>query len=129
MTLAPARMYPVAADVARDGHCFVAGVLDAAQIPGICCAIEACRATPGPTFRVLSTPGQPHLESELFRATDQPEIRAIAAEGMGPRLACAAFGTERTILMEDSWFLSEPGAGTRSPWHWDHPYPPIARGF
>jgi ectoine hydroxylase-related dioxygenase (phytanoyl-CoA dioxygenase family) len=119
----------IAADVARDGYAFVPGVLDAAGIAALHGAIDACRAAPGPTFRVLSPPGEPHLESELFRWPDQPAIRAVAATGILPRLACAAFGTGTCILMEDQWFLSEAGAGARSPWHQDHPYHPLEPWF
>lgn len=129
MTLPFSRLDTVAADIARDGYAFVPGVLDPATITALHDAIDACRAAPGPTFRVLSPAGEPRLESELFRWPDQPAIRAVAAEGLLPRLAAAAFGTDRVILMEDQWFLSEPGAGTRSPWHQDHPYHPLEPWF
>jgi hypothetical protein len=119
----------LAEDIARDGYAFVPGVLRPAQVAALCTAIEACRAAPGPTFRVLSGPGEPHLESELFRWPDQPAIRAAVSEGALPRLAAAAFGTDRVILMEDQWFLSEAGAGARSPWHQDHTYHPLEPWF
>jgi hypothetical protein len=119
----------LATDLARDGYVFVPGVLDAAGRAEVCDAIAACRAHPGPTWRALSPPGEPRLESELFRWPDQPAIRRLAAEGALPRLAAEAFGTDEIILLEDQWFLSEAGAGARSPWHQDHGYHPLEPWF
>lgn len=119
----------IAAAIARDGFAVVPGALTAAQCDAVNAAIDTCRATPGPTHRVLSPAGEPRLESELFRWGDTPAIRAVAMEGALPRLAAAAFGTRDVILMEDQWFLSEAGAGARSPWHQDHPYHPLEPWF
>lgn len=117
------------ATLASDGWALVRGVIGPEEIAALCAAIEDCRAAPGPTWRVLSPEGEPRLESELFRWSDSPAIRRLATEGALPRLAAAAFGTDRVILMEDQWFLSEAGAGTRSPWHQDHPYHPLEPWF
>ena len=65
----------------------------------------------------------------MFCWPDQSAIRAVAATGVLPRLACIAFGTESCILMKDQWFLSEAEAGARSPWHQDHPYHPLEPWF
>ena len=119
----------IAGAVARDGYAVVPEALSPAQCDALTAAIEACRASPGPTHRVLSPAGEPRLESELFRWPDMPAIRGVCMEGSLPRLAGAAFGTERVILMEDQWFLSEAGAGARSPWHHDHPYHPLEPWF
>jgi len=119
----------VADAIARDGYALVPGALTGTQCAAVNAAIEGCRARPGPTHRVLSPPGEPKLESELFRWPDTPAIRAVAMEGALPRLAAAAFGTDTVILMEDQWFLSDAGAGARSPWHQDHPYHPLEPWF
>ena len=115
--------------LARDGYAFVPGVLDGPACARMAEAIETCRQSPGPTFRTLSPAGEPLLQSELFRWPDVPAIRALTTEGALPRLAAAAFGTDRVILMEDQWFYSENGAGTPSPWHQDHPYHPLEPWF
>jgi len=119
----------VAGAIARDGYAVVPSALSAGQCDALNAAIEACRASPGPTHRVLSPAGEPKLESELFRWPDTPAIRAVAMEGALPRLAAQAFGTRTVTLMEDQWFLSEAGAGARSPWHQDHPYHPLEPWF
>lgn len=122
-------MDDIAERLAEDGYAFVPAVLDAAACDRLTAAIDACRADPGPTFRTLSPAGAPVLQSELFRWADTPAIRALTHDGPLPRLAARAFGTESVILMEDQWFLSEPGAGTPSPWHQDHPYHPLEPWF
>lgn len=124
-TLAP----DLAETVTRDGYALIPGTLEPATCDALVAAIEACRQAPGPTHRVLSPPGEPRLESELFRWPDMPAIRQAATEGALPRIAARIFGTDRVILLEDQWFLSEAGAGARSPWHQDHPYHPLEPWF
>ncbi|AJE46868.1 phytanoyl-CoA dioxygenase family protein [Celeribacter indicus] len=115
--------------LAEDGYALVPGVLDAAACDALTAAIAACRAAPGETFRTLSPEGAPLVQSELFRWTDTPAIRALTHTGALPALAAEAFGTPEVILMEDQWFWSEAGASTPSPWHQDHPYHPLDPWF
>ncbi|MCW5715930.1 MAG: phytanoyl-CoA dioxygenase family protein [Bauldia sp.] len=123
---APAPMDP---NITDDGVALVRRLVDAGQIERLKAAIEACRQTPGPSFRTLSPPGQPVLQSDLFRWRDNAEFRALATEGAVPRLAAEIFGTQDVVLMEDQFFYSAEGASTPSPWHQDHPYHPLEPWF
>lgn len=115
--------------LAQEGYAFLSGVLSPGQCDALNDAIAVCRAAPGPTHRVLSPPGQPAFESELFRWRDVQAFHDVAATGNLPALAGAVFDTHEVILMEDQWFFSEAGAGARSPWHQDHPYHPLEPWF
>lgn len=112
-----------------DGAAFVRGLIDADRCERLVEAIAWCRKNPGPNFGTLSKPGQPVVESDLFRWRDVPAIRELVLDGPLPKLACAAFGTDRAILLEDQWFYSEAGSGTPSPWHQDQPYHPLEPWF
>ena len=122
-------MADIRTQIREEGYAFVRDVLDRATCDDLIAAIAGCRSNPGPTFRTLSPEGEPVVESELFRWTDVPAIRALTMEDALPRLAAEAFGTATVILMEDQWFYSEAGAGTPSPWHQDHPYHPLEPWF
>lgn len=115
--------------IERDGYALVEAVLGAEACDTVNAAIDTCRRSPGPTYRVLSKPGDPAFESELFRWRDVPAFRDLATKGPLPRLAAEVFGTESVVLMEDQWFCSEAGAGAVSPWHQDHPYHPLEPWF
>ena len=115
--------------IAADGMAFVRSAVPADEVEALKAAIEYCREHPGPNFRTLSREGQPVVQSDLFRWHDVPAIRRLAFEGTLPRLACAAFGTDRVILLEDQFFYSEQGSGTPSPWHQDEPYHPLEPWF
>ncbi|MEM9754932.1 MAG: hypothetical protein AAF914_03005, partial [Pseudomonadota bacterium] len=89
--------------ITLEGYAVVRGVLDAQACQTLNAAIDTCRAAPGPTHRVLSAPGAPVFESELFRWPDIGPIRDLATTGPLPDLARAVFGTDTVILMEDQW--------------------------
>jgi len=115
--------------IADDGVAFVRNAVSAEDVEALKAAIEYCRVNPGPNFRTLSKEGQPVVQSDLFRWHDVPAIRKVAFEGVLPKLACEAFGTDRVILLEDQFFYSEVGSGTPSPWHQDEPYHPLDPWF
>lgn len=115
--------------IAADGMAFVRNAVPPTDVAALKDAIEYCRVHPGPNFRTLSKEGQPVVQSDLFRWHDVPAIRKAAFEGMLPRLACEAFGTDRVIVLEDQFFYSEQGSGTPSPWHQDEPYHPLDPWF
>lgn len=115
--------------IAQKGMAMVPDVLSPTQCAAINDAIEWCRANPGPNFRTLSKPGEPVVQSDLFRWNEVPAIRDVAMKGVLPRLAAEVFGTDNVILMEDQWFYSEEGSGTPSPWHQDQPYHPLEPWF
>lgn len=122
---------PIAADytIPEHGMAFVRNAVSAPDVEVLKAAIEYCRANPGPNFRTFSKPGEPVVQSDLFRWHDVPAIRKVAFEGALPQLACAAFGTDSVILLEDQFFYSEIGSGTPSPWHQDEPYHPLDPWF
>jgi len=105
------------------------GVLDAAWCARLHAAIERCRADPGPHYGVLSCPGEPTVDSDLFRWFDDPDLRAAAHDSPLPALAAALIGEAAVVLIEDQWFASAAAATTPSPWHQDDPYYNIDGGF
>ncbi len=120
---------PVGFTVAEHGVAHLRGLVGEAELAALRLAVEGCRSNPGPHFRTLSPEGRPVVQSDLFRWTDVPAIRKLAMEGVLPRVAAAALGTDAVILLEDQWFYSAAGSGTPSPWHQDHPYHPLEPWF
>ena len=129
MTLAQSVRPAPGLTIAEDGMAFVREAVSSDDVAALKAAIDHCRANPGSHFRTLSKPGEPVVQSDLFRWHDVAAIRKVAMEGTLPRLACAAFGTDSVILLEDQFFYSEAGSGTPSPWHQDEPYHPLDPWF
>ena len=73
-------------------------------------------------YGVLSRPGRPPVDSDLFRWFDVPAVRAAMFDSPLAALAAELLGYEEVVLVEDQWFASAPGADTPSPWHQDEPY-------
>ena len=92
-------------------------------------AIERCRARPGEHYGVLSAPGEPLVDSDLFRWFDDPDLHAVLHESPLPALAGELLGAECVVAVEDQWFASMPSATTATKWHQDDPYYNIDRGF
>lgn len=115
--------------IRRDGWALVKDAVSREDCEALKAAIDDCRASPGPHHRTLSPQGTPVMESELFRWHDTPAIKRVATEGALKRLASQVFGTDEVILLEDQWFYSDAGSGTKSPWHQDHPYHPLEPWF
>jgi hypothetical protein len=119
----------VNAELDAVGAVHVPGVLDATWIARLHRAIERCRATPGEHYGVLSQPGSPTVDSDLFRWFDDPDLHAVLHDSPLPALAADLLGVDEVVAVEDQWFASAPGATTASPWHQDDPYYNIDRGF
>lgn len=111
------------------GAVHVPGVLDASWRARLHAAIERCRADPGPHYGVLSRPGEPVVDSDLFRWFDDPDLWAVVHDSPLPALAGELLGASEIVLVEDQWFSSAASATTASPWHQDDPYYNIDRDF
>lgn len=122
-------MSDVAARIARDGIAVVPSVLSTERCAALLDVIAGLRARPGGFHRVLSPPGEPVVESDLFRFRDVPEIAELVIDGPLAGLAAEVFGTDSVVMLEDQWFASAPGSSTPSPWHQDEPYHPLDREF
>lgn len=115
--------------LARDGVVLLAGLLDRAWCVRLREAIERCRAAPGPHYGVLSSPGAPRVDSDLFRWGDDPDLRAVTHDSPLVDAAATLLGADAVVLIEDQWFASDAGATTPSPWHQDEPYYRLDRPF
>jgi hypothetical protein len=115
--------------LAVDGAVHVAGVVDAATCRRLHVAIARCRAAPSEHHRLLSSAGQPPVDSDLFRWFDDPDIAAVVRHPALVELAASLLRADAVVLVEDQWFASAPGATTASPWHHDDPYYNIDGGF
>jgi len=113
----------------REGAVVVPQLLNRAWIDRLIDAVEACRAAPSQFHAVLSKPGEPHLESDLFRWLDNPVFEALARSSPLTALASKLIGSREVVFLEDQWFHSDPGAVSASPWHQDHPYYNVDRPF
>lgn len=126
----PTDSFPDLSDELADvGVVVVRSLLDDTWCSRLHTAIVRCRQSPGPHYGVLSEPGAPLVDSDLFRWSDDPTIRELTHAS--PLVACAAalIGESEVVLIEDQWFSSEPGAVTSSPWHQDEPYYRLDRPF
>ncbi len=112
-----------------DGIAFRPQVIDAADCGDLLRAVDASRSHPSEQYRLLTAPGQPGVESDLFRWRDVPEIRDLVTHPTLLALAGAYLATDDPVILEDQWFWSSSGAVADSPWHQDEPYHPLDRPF
>ncbi len=117
------------AELAERGAVAVPDLLDAGWCDRLHRAIDRCRRTPSAHYGVLSPPGAPQVDSDLFRWTDDPDLLQLTHDSPVVELACALLDEDRVVLIEDQWFSSEPGAATPSPWHQDQPYYRVDQPF
>jgi len=136
MTPDPATDHPAEGELARRraalasvGAVAVPGLLDDTWCARLRDAIERTGRAPSVHHGVLSPPGAPRVDSDLFRWTDDPDLYALTHESPVVELAAALLGERDVVLVEDQWFRSEPGATTPSPWHQDQPYYRLDRPF
>ncbi len=113
----------------RDGAVVVPGLIEEHRCERLRNAIARCQDTPSRFYGVLSPEGDAKVDSDLFRWFDDPDIAAVTHHGSLPALGAELCGADKTVLIEDQWFCSEPGAVSRSPWHQDHPYYNLDRPF
>jgi hypothetical protein len=112
-----------------DGAVLVPAVLRHTDCVRAGLAIERCRASPSVHYGVLSPPGAPLVDSDLFRWRDVPELAEVAMHPALVELACSLLDTDAAVFVEDQWFASAAGAVTASPWHQDGPYYRLDRPF
>lgn len=113
----------------RDGAVVVRRLLDETWCARLGEAIERCRLRPSVHYGVLSTPGAPLVDSDLFRWSDDPAIGELTHDSPLTAVAARLIGSDDVVLVEDQWFASAPGATTSSPWHQDQPYYKLDRPF
>ncbi|MET0145859.1 MAG: phytanoyl-CoA dioxygenase family protein [Ilumatobacteraceae bacterium] len=116
-------------DLRVAGAVVVPGLLDDRWCARLRDAIERCRERPSIHHGVLSRPGSPLVDSDLFRWTDDPDIYAVTHRSPLVAWAATLLGVDDVVLVEDQWFASEPLATTPTPWHQDQPYYRIDRPF
>lgn len=112
-----------------DGVVVVPGLLDDVWCARVRAAIGRCRIDPGPHYGVLSPPGRPRVDSDLFRWGDDADLHAVTHASPLVDAAAALLAEDAVVLVEDQWFASDPGATTPSPWHQDEPYYRLDRPF
>jgi hypothetical protein len=105
-----------------DGAVHLPAAIDRTHCAVVCELIDVCRAAPGPHYGVLSTPGRPVVDSDLFRWLDVKSLAEVLFLSALPALAADLLGSDDVVFVEDQWLASEPGADTPSPWHQDAPY-------
>ena len=115
--------------LAEDGVVVLPALLDDAWCARLRAAIDRCRRAPGPHYGVLSPPGRPRVDSDLFRWADDPDLGEVTHRSPLVDAAATLLGTDAVVLVEDQWFASEPGPATASPWHQDEPYYRLDRPF
>ncbi len=130
----PAEFDPAAsaerrAAFAERGAVVVPGLLDRGWCERLHAAIERGQTSPSQFYGVLSPPGEPKVDSDLFRWFDDADIAEATQASNLPALGAELCGADAAVLIEDQWFCSEPGAVSRSPWHQDHPYYNLDRPF
>jgi hypothetical protein len=111
------------------GAVVVRGVLGASWCARLRDSIERCRTAPSVHYGVLSPPGAPRVDSDLFRWTDDADLHALTHASPLVGLACDLLDVSDVVLIEDQWFASAAGAATPSPWHQDQPYYRLDRPF
>ena len=92
----------------------VPGLLDQQWCERLRSAIKRYQANPNQFYGVLSPRGEPKVDSDPFRWFDDPDVAEATHSSALPALGAALCGAEAAVLIEDQWFCSEPGAGSRS---------------
>ncbi len=114
----------------RDGVVCLRGVFDACWIELVARGIERNLANPGKYFKDNSPVGSAgRYLTDFWSWFHIPEFQEYAFDSPAAELAGRLMQAEGVILLEDNWFLKEPGTTTRTPWHQDEPYYDVAGTF
>ena len=80
-------------------------------------------AAPSARFEARTAPGSTARYCEDFWVWSEiPELEAFVRESPAAAIAAGLMKAERVNLVMDNWFLREPGATARAPWHHDVAY-------
>jgi ectoine hydroxylase-related dioxygenase (phytanoyl-CoA dioxygenase family) len=107
----------------RDGCVFLPSMFEPHWIELVALGIEHDLRTPGQFFKDSSAEGSAgRYLSDFWAWFHIPEIREYALESPAAAIAARLLRCDEVVFLEDNWFLKEPGASGRTPWHQDQPY-------
>jgi ectoine hydroxylase-related dioxygenase (phytanoyl-CoA dioxygenase family) len=107
----------------RDGVVCLRGLFDQEWLDLLARGIARDIETPGRFFKDNSPPGSAgRYLTDFWAWLHIAEFREFAFESPAAAIAASLLRSPQALFLEDNWFLKEPGAETRTPWHQDIPY-------
>lgn len=111
----------------RDGAAIVRGIVPPEWIELMREAVTRLMERPDPSSQNYAAEGQPRFFAQAFPWLLDDAFKAWVLYGPLAELAHQAMPEARSInFFYDQIFAKEPGTSTRTPWHQDVPYLPLA---
>jgi hypothetical protein len=109
-------------DFARDGVCYLPGVLDAKALGEAQAAYEWSLAHPGPGASRIKQKSEATFYQDLWNPDCADAYRPMLEASPLPKMIAALWGTPDVWFMYEQVFLKEGGESRRTPWHQDSSY-------
>jgi len=107
----------------RDGVILLRGMFEPRWLELVARGIERDMANPGRYFKDNSAPGSAgRYLTDFWAWYHIPEFRDYALQSPAAAIAARFLRCTDVVFLEDNWFVKEPGAAGRTPWHQDQPY-------
>lgn len=111
----------------RDGAAIVRGVIPPDWVDYLRAGVARLMARPDPSSQNYAVAGRPRFFAQAFPWLLDGAFRRWALHGPLTQLARQAMPAARSLtFFYDQVFAKEPGSATRTPWHQDIPYLPLA---
>ncbi len=111
---------------AEDGIVCLRGLFDAEWVEHLRACVDSCIATPGPLAQNISRGGEGVFISDTFIHTHIAGFRRFIWESRAAEIMATVLRSTKVNLLFDQILVKEPGSTTRTMWHHDHTYWPVA---
>lgn len=114
----------------RDGAVCLRGAFDQRWLDIVAAGIERNLHDPTLSYKNISAPGATgRYLTGAWNWFKIPEFRDFAHHSPAGAIAGRLMEAECAVFLEDNWFIKEPGALGRTPWHQDEPYYHVRGNF
>lgn len=108
-----------------DGVVRLSGLFDPSWLERLRAATERSMATRTEQVREYDTNQGGRFHANMFRWSDDPDLRAFVLESPAAAIAGALMGASTVSFFFDHLLVKEPGTVNPTPWHQDLPYWPV----
>ena len=109
-----------------DGIVCLRGLFDAMWIGHLRDCVDRCIASPGPLAKDITRQGEGVFISDTFVHEHISGFKRFIWESPAAGIVARVLGAAKVNLLFDQILVKEPGSTTRTMWHHDHPYWPVA---
>ena len=110
----------------RDGIVCLRGLFDADWIEHVRRCVEADIQSPGTLAQDITRGGEGVFISDTFVWANIPEFQDFISKSPAAQIVAAIMRSKKINLLFDQILVKEPGSSTRTMWHHDHTYWPVA---